>query len=60
MTASDNRIVIEPTSTGFSAYSPVVPGCVSAGDTEEENRRNLQDALLAHREGMREIGETAP
>ncbi|HTS78498.1 MAG TPA: type II toxin-antitoxin system HicB family antitoxin [Bryobacteraceae bacterium] len=32
--------VIEPTSTGFSAFSPDVPGCAAIGDTEDETRRN--------------------
>jgi predicted RNase H-like HicB family nuclease len=53
-------IVIERTSTGFSAYSPDVPGCASAGDTEEETRQNFREALLAHFETMREIGEPIP
>lgn len=53
-------IVIEPTSTGYSAYSPDVPGCAAAGDTEEDTRRNMQDALAAHIELMREIGEPVP
>jgi hypothetical protein len=30
-------IVIEPTSTGFSAYSPDLPGCVSTGATRDEH-----------------------
>jgi predicted RNase H-like HicB family nuclease len=53
-------IVIERTSTGFSAYSPDVPGCVAAGDTEEGTRANFQDALAHHFEVMREIGEPIP
>lgn len=53
-------LVIEPTSTGYSAFSPDVPGCASVGDTEEEARRNFQDALGAHFETMREIGEPIP
>ena len=53
-------IVIERTSTGYSAYSPDVPGCASAGDTEEETRQNFKEALLAHFEVMREIGEPIP
>jgi predicted RNase H-like HicB family nuclease len=52
--------VIEPTSTGYSAFSPDVPGCAAAGDTEEETRRNFQDALASHFEMMREIGEPIP
>jgi predicted RNase H-like HicB family nuclease len=53
-------IVIERTGTGYSAYSPDVPGCASAGDTEEETRQNFQEALLAHFETMREVGEPIP
>jgi predicted RNase H-like HicB family nuclease len=53
-------LVIEPTSTGFSAFSPDVPGCAAVGDTEEETRRNFQDALGAHFEAMREVGEPIP
>ena len=53
-------VVIEPTGTGYSAYSPDVEGCAAAGDTEEETRRNFQDALIAHFEAMREIGGSIP
>jgi len=53
-------LVIERTSTGYSAFSPDVPRCAAAGDTEEETRRNFQDALAAHFEAMREIGEPIP
>jgi len=53
-------LVIEPTSTGYSAFSPDVPGCAAVGDTEEETRRNFQDALNGHFEAMREIGEPIP
>jgi predicted RNase H-like HicB family nuclease len=53
-------IVIERTATGFSASSRDVPGCASAGDTEEDTRSNLREALAAHFEAMREIGESIP
>ena len=53
-------LVIERTSTGYSAYSPDVPGCAAAGDTEAETRRNFQEALVAHFEAMREVGEPIP
>ncbi len=53
-------VVIEPTSTGYSAFSPDVPGCAAVGETEEETRRNFQDALAAHLEAMREVGEPLP
>ena len=53
-------LVIERTSTGFSAYSPDVPGCAAAGDTEEETRHNFREALTDHIELMRQIGEPVP
>ncbi len=53
-------VVIEQTATGYSAYSPDVLGCIATGDSEENTRRNFQDALLAHFEVMREIGEEIP
>jgi predicted RNase H-like HicB family nuclease len=53
-------VVIERTATGYSAFSPDVPGCAGVGETEEETRRNFRDALSAHFEAMREIGEAIP
>ena len=47
-------IVVEETSTGFSAYSPDVPGCASAGRTEEEIKANMKEALAFHIDGLRQ------
>ena len=47
-------VVIEPTGTGFSAYSPDLPGCVSTGTTREAVERNMQEAIELHLEGLRE------
>ena len=60
MTERRYPIVIERTATGFSAYSPDVPGCAAVGDSEEETRENFREALNAHFEAMREIGEAIP
>ena len=60
MIAKRFSVVIERTGTGFSAYSPDVPGCAAAGDTEDETRRNFQEALAAHFEAMWEVGEPLP
>ena len=35
-------------------------GCLAVGETEEETRRNFQDALIAHFQAMREVGEPIP
>lgn len=53
-------IILERTSTGFSAYSPDLPGCVSAGDTPEETEVNMREAIEAHISLMREDGMPIP
>ena len=60
MTEKRYPIVIERTATGFSAYSPDVPGCAAAGDTEDETRQNFRDALVDHFAAMRVIGDPVP
>jgi predicted RNase H-like HicB family nuclease len=41
------RIVLEfdPEVGSYSAVCPELPGCASAGDTEEEARKNMEDAI---------------
>ncbi|HME08033.1 MAG TPA: type II toxin-antitoxin system HicB family antitoxin [Bryobacteraceae bacterium] len=41
------RIVLEfdPVARSFSAVCPELPGCASAGETEEEARDNIQEAI---------------
>ena len=53
-------IVIEKTTTGYSAYSPDLPGCVSTGTTREETERNMQEAIEFHLEGMESEGLEIP
>lgn len=60
MIARRYPIVIEPTGTGYSVFSPDVSGCVAAGDTGQETRRNFQEALVSHFQAMREVGEPIP
>ncbi|PYY15435.1 MAG: hypothetical protein DMG61_07040 [Acidobacteria bacterium] len=53
-------VVVEPTNTGFSAYSPDLPGCVSTGGTREEVERNMQEAIEFHVEGLQRSGLEIP
>jgi predicted RNase H-like HicB family nuclease len=53
-------IIIEATETGFSAYSPDVPGCVSTAATREEVEANMRDAIAFHLDGLREEGARLP
>ena len=45
-------IVIEKTRTGYSAFSPDLPGCVATGQTKEETIKNMKAAIALHLEGM--------
>ncbi len=53
-------IIIEPTSTGFSAYSPDLPGCVSTGATRAKCETNMRQAIAFHLDGLREDGQAIP
>lgn len=53
-------IVIEQTRTGFSAYSPDLPGCVATGATREDVEREMQSAIAFHVEGLRAEGMVVP
>ena len=53
-------VVIEETPTGFSAYSPDVPGCVSTGRTREEVEQSIREAIEFHLEGLRADGQPLP
>jgi len=53
-------VVIEPTATGYSAYSPDIDGCVATGGTREEIEKNIQEAIAFHIEGLRLEGYDVP
>jgi predicted RNase H-like HicB family nuclease len=53
-------IVIEESRTGYSAYSPDLPGCVSGGKTIEETEKNLREAIEFHIDGLKEEGFPVP
>ena len=53
-------IVIEETATGYSAYSPDVPGCVATGGTRDEVEAQMKDAISFHLHGLKEEGMSLP
>jgi predicted RNase H-like HicB family nuclease len=53
-------IVVEKTETGYSAFSPDVPGCGSTGATREEVESNIREAIEFHIEGLRLEGYEVP
>lgn len=53
-------IILEPTITGYSAYSPDIDGCVAAGTDRDETVALMQDAIAFHLEGMAAEGQPIP
>lgn len=49
----------DPTS-GYGVSFPDLPGVVTASDTMEDLRKEAEEALALHLEGMAEDGEAAP
>lgn len=45
-------IIIEKAKHNYSAYAPDVPGCVAVGDTVEEVKQLMQEALELHLEAL--------
>jgi predicted RNase H-like HicB family nuclease len=53
-------VIIEETKTGYSAFSPDLPGCIATGPDKEEVEGNMRDAIAFHIEGMRQEGLPVP
>ena len=53
-------IIIEPTATGFSAWSPDLPGCIATGTSTEQVEDNMREAIAFHLDGLRADGHPVP
>jgi predicted RNase H-like HicB family nuclease len=45
---------------GYVATVPVLPGCVSQGDTRQEALKNIEEAIEVYLEDVRAAGENIP
>ena len=53
-------VLIERTDTGYSAYSPDLPGCVAAGETIDETKRLMREAIDLYISEIRLSGTPLP
>jgi predicted RNase H-like HicB family nuclease len=51
---------VEKAGPNYSAYVPDLPGCIATGDTVDEVKREIAEAIRFHIEGMIEDGEPVP
>ena len=53
-------VVIEQGETSWGAYVPDLPGCVAVGETEDEVKKLIQEAIEFHLEDLTETGTHIP
>jgi predicted RNase H-like HicB family nuclease len=53
-------VIYEKSANGWGAYAPDLPGLGVAGNTKEEVRDLIREAVELHLEGMRQNGESIP
>lgn len=53
-------VVFEKSTTGYAAYVPDLPGCVTTGKTLQETEQLIREAIEFHIESLRDHGETVP
>ena len=60
--ANSNKylVIYEKTPTGYSAYVPDLPVCITTGLTLPDTKKNMQEAISGHLAIMREFGDPIP
>ena len=53
-------VLFEQGDTNYSAYVPDLPVCIAVGDTLEETRQEISEAIKFHIECLQEDGELVP
>jgi predicted RNase H-like HicB family nuclease len=53
--------IVEKAGDGsFSAYIPDLPGCTTCGDSIDEVKLNMKEAIALYIDSLREHGESVP
>jgi predicted RNase H-like HicB family nuclease len=53
-------VIFEKGENNYGAYVPDLPGCVVIGETMDEVRRLIAEAIEFHIEGLQEDGSPVP
>jgi predicted RNase H-like HicB family nuclease len=54
------KIIVEKASEGFTAYVPDLPGCITFGNSLDEVKENIREAIDLQIEDMIEDGKKIP
>lgn len=53
-------VIFEKGENSYGAYVPDMPGCIAVGETLEETRALIAEAIAFHIEALLEAGEPVP
>ena len=53
-------VIIEHGKNNYSVYVPDLPGCVASGDSLEETKQHIHEAIDLHIRGLIEDGDPIP
>ena len=53
-------VIFEKCENNYSAYVPDLPGCIAVGETIQETRERIAEAIEFHIEALRESGYPIP
>jgi antitoxin HicB len=55
------RVILEPNELGgYTVTVPLLPGCISEGDTRDEALANIKEAIELYIESLQADGEPIP
>jgi predicted RNase H-like HicB family nuclease len=53
-------VIFERAPNNWAAYVPDLPGCMTTGQTLDETKSNIAEAVRGHLNTLREFGEAIP
>ena len=53
-------VIFEEADKSVGAYVPDLPGCIAVGETREEAKKLIREAIELHIENLRENGDPVP
>ncbi len=53
-------VIFEQAQSNWAAYVPDLPGCMTTGNTLEETKRNIREAIQGHLETLHAFGDPIP
>lgn len=53
-------VIFERAQCNWAAYVPDLPGCITTGQTLDETKRNIREAIQGHLDTLRQFGDPIP